>query len=101
MRNKMMRAIEALAARLPCDVARALQDYLDAVGYVLAAHTTLTAAGASAVDERLAWEEVLLAEDPSIICAGRTAPFKVLGKLLHFSSASKMTSARSNVTLPW
>ena len=27
----------------------------------------------------------MLAEDPSIICAGRTAPFKVLGKLLHFS----------------
>jgi hypothetical protein len=84
MRNKMLRAIEALAARLPCDAAKARQDYLDAVGYVLSAHTKLSEAGAAAVDERLAWGEVLLAEDPSSICAGRTAPFKVLGKLLHF-----------------
>jgi hypothetical protein len=80
----MLRAIEALAARLPCDVAKARQDYLDAVGYVLSAHTRLSAAGAAAVDERLAWGEVLLAEDPSTICAGRTAPFNALGKLLRF-----------------
>jgi hypothetical protein len=84
MRNTMLRAIEALAARLPCDVAKARQDYLDAVGYVLSAHTRLSAAGAAAVDERLAWGEVLLAEDPSTICAGRTAPFNALGKLLRF-----------------